>query len=358
MQKKSLPADESILWEAVLAKDHDWDGKFVFGVKSTGIFCMPSCPARRPCQSSVLFFASSEDAKAAGYRPCKRCHPDQFIPPEKEYQKLIQILDSIEPGKITVKQWADQGEVSEEKLRNLIMRFSGLNPKKYLWIKKIESFKRKISSGDEILSAQISSGFGSSSRLYEKAGKFLGMTPGVYKKGGKGMVIRYVFIETPLGQILMAGTERGVCFIQFGNSKEELIRLLMKEFPAAEVIRHTNHLTDWVNQLEDYFSGKPEKLQIPLDVQNTDFRLRVWHELQKIPFGEKRSYSDIAKNIGQPKAVRAVASACAANPVAIVTPCHRVVHEDGSISGYRWGIERKKAILEFEEKSKRLQDKK
>lgn len=172
------------------------------------------------------------------------------------------------------------------------------------------------------------------------------------------MVIRYVFIETPLGQILMAGTERGVCFIQFGNSKEELIRLLMKEFPAAEVIPHTNELTDWVNQLEDYFSGKPEKLQIPLDVQNTDFRLRVWHELQKIPFGEKRSYSDIAKNIGQPKAVRAVASACAANPVAIVTPCHRVVHEDGSISGYRWGIERKKAILEFEEKSKRLQDKK
>jgi AraC family transcriptional regulator of adaptative response/methylated-DNA-[protein]-cysteine methyltransferase len=216
--------------------------------------------------------------------------------------------------------------------------------------KKMELFKTNIQSGDNVTRSLYNAGFGSSSRLYEKASQRLGMTPGKYKNGGKGESIIYSILDTILGKMLIAATHHGVCSIRFGSDENELLANLKDEFPHADCQPNSEKLSQWIDILNRYFNGYTEPLDIPLDVQPTAFRAKVWEELRRIPFGETRSYTQVAQAIGQPSAVRAVASACAANPVAIVTPCHRVVHNDGSVSGYRWGVERKKALLESEHK--------
>jgi AraC family transcriptional regulator, regulatory protein of adaptative response / methylated-DNA-[protein]-cysteine methyltransferase len=337
-----------VFWEAIQTRNRDWDGRLFFGVKTTGIYCRPSCPAKRPLRSSILCFSSAQEAEMAGFRPCKRCHPNLVETLDQEFQRIIGLLDKPDNEALSVQDWASQAKIPAERLRRIILDQTGMSPKKVLLQKKMKVFKQGLKAGETISASQNSAGFGSSSRLYEKAELFLGMTPGLYKRGGDGVNIRYEVINTPIGKLLIAGTTKGVCSIQFGESEAELVGVLRKEYPKAEIELQAGELSGWINQLENYFSGLTHTLTIPLDHAATAFQLRVWQELRNIPYGETRSYSQVAEAIGQPTAARAVAAACAANPAAVVTPCHRVVHSDGSISGYRWGAEKKLGLLETE----------
>lgn len=339
------------MWNAVLARESRWDGHFFFGVRSTGIYCRPSCPARRPKRESVEFFRSSDTAEKNGFRPCKRCHPNRIGFEKEEYYRCIDILGNPVNEITSVKKWADQSGMTVTKLRKVLHSYSGLSPRDLIMNNKINLFKRNIQAGELLSSSQYAAGFGSPSRLYEKAADNLGMTPGQYKKGGLRLRIFYETLDTPLGKMILAGTTRGVCSIKFGDNEIDLLKELDAEYPQAIKVKQTGELNGWVEQIKEYFEGINRQIDIPLDVQATAFQVKVWSELRKIPFGETRSYSQLAEAVGKPFASRAVATACAANPVAIVNPCHRIIHSDGTISGYRWGVERKKALLDLEKEN-------
>jgi AraC family transcriptional regulator of adaptative response/methylated-DNA-[protein]-cysteine methyltransferase len=245
-------------------------------------------------------------------------------------------------------QWAHHAGITVDALRRVILTNLGILPREILNQKKITGFRSAIRNGEGVAASQYSAGYGSSSRLYEKAGKYLGMTPGQYRRYGKDMKIKYSVFETRLGLMLIAGTERGVCSIQFGTTRNELIDRLGKEFSAASLEENSEAMSEWIISLQTYLEGRGKELRIPLDTNSTAFRAKVWEAIRAIPYGETKSYTRLAEEIGQPSAARAVASACAANPVALVTPCHRVIHGDGTISGYRWGIERKRKLLSME----------
>jgi AraC family transcriptional regulator of adaptative response/methylated-DNA-[protein]-cysteine methyltransferase len=339
-------------WEAFLNRDKAFDGRFFVGVKSTGIYCKPSCPAKKPGFLSCKFFETKTDAVMAGFRPCKRCHPDIELEDNAVFfQRATILLDQHVDTIISVQDWANKAEVTLPRLRSAVKEVTGLSPREYLVNRKVEAFRRSIQSGENVTSALYSAGFGSSSRLYERACRKLGMTPGKYKNGGNGERILFSILNTPYGNLLVAATKIGVCSIKFGDSEKSLLELLQREFPQADISADSGELSPWINVIQQYFKGYSGPLSIPLDLQASAFRQRVWEELRRIPFGETRSYSQVAEAIGQPSAVRAVASACAANPIALVTPCHRVIHSDGSISGYRWGTERKQGLLESERKN-------
>lgn len=343
-----LPSDENELWDVVISRNREWDGRVVFGVKTTGIYCMPSCPSKRPARSSVLFFATNNEAQAAGFRPCKRCQPDKASERKKEFARIMVILD--EPGSeiTSPAQWAEEADITLDTLRRMTLKNLGILPRDILNHKKITGFRSAISTGEGLTASQNSAGYGSSSRLYEKASDYLGMTPGQYRRNGKDVKINYAVFETRLGLMLIAGTERGVCSIQFGETREELTSRLRQEFSAADIEENGETMSTWINILKEYLDGNGKELQIPLDINSTAFRAKVWGAIRAIPYGETRSYAKLAEDIGQPSAARAVASACAANPVALVTPCHRVIHGDGTVSGYRWGKERKNKLLKME----------
>jgi AraC family transcriptional regulator of adaptative response/methylated-DNA-[protein]-cysteine methyltransferase len=298
-----------------------------------------------------VFFASREEAIKAGFRACKRCKPDVNAPEEGDsalFQRATRLLEKQMESIDSVQSWAENLDVALSHLRRAVRQVAGISLREYLMNKKVEAFKQGIQSGENVTAALYSAGFGSSSRLYEKAVHRLGMTPGKYKKGGHGEKIVFTIMRTPYGDLMVAATQKGLCSIKFGKTGDDLAVLLRSEFPRAEILPDSGELSPWIQKLQQYFSGICDLLSIPIDVQATAFQLRVWEELRCIPFGETRSYTQVANAIGKPKAVRAVASACAANPVALVTPCHRVIHSDGSISGYRWGTERKQALLEAE----------
>jgi AraC family transcriptional regulator of adaptative response/methylated-DNA-[protein]-cysteine methyltransferase len=260
----------------------------------------------------------------------------------------MEILLDQQEAVSSVEEWAAAAGISPVFLLRVMKRFTGTTPKRVIMEKRNNDLKELLKNGETISASQFAAGFSSSSRLYEKAVSHLGMTPRKYQNGGAGERIVYDFLNTPLGRMLMAATEHGVCSLKFGEKNHELLKELVCEFPAAKIEQQTGELDLWIEQLNAYFSTHQRIFEIPVDSHATVFQLLVWQELRKIPYGEKRSYSEIARSIGKPKAVRAVASACAANPVAIINPCHRVVHSDGSVSGYRWGIDRKKALLKME----------
>jgi len=338
------------IWEAILARDSQWDGCVYYGVKTTGIYCRPSCPSKRPKREYVEYFRSAIDAERKGYRACKRCQPDVIAEEEAEFHRLMKILEDTTIEINSVHMWASQAGLPVRKLRKVIQQKSGISPRDLILRKKVILFKRNIQAGELVITSQFAAGFGSSSRLYEKAANTLGMTPGQYKNGGMGMKIVYELLDTPLGKMIMAGTERGVCSVKFGEDSDSLVKDLGAEFPRAFIEKHNGELDGWVEQMRNYFTGEVCRFAIPLEIQATAFQMKVWEELRKIPFGETRSYSQLAESVGKPSAARAVATACAANPVAIVNPCHRIIHSNGTLSGYRWGVERKKALLEMEKK--------
>jgi AraC family transcriptional regulator, regulatory protein of adaptative response / methylated-DNA-[protein]-cysteine methyltransferase len=353
-QPLSVKLDEEELWRAVLHRDRASSGRFVYAVRSTGIYCKPSCPSRRPNRSQVVFFESGDAAEQAGFRACRRCRPDANSAADSQVQmvqRARELLDArAEEGAISLQALGSALGISPYHLQRTFKELVGVTPRQYAEALRLARFKQNVKSGSGITDALYEAGYGSGSRLYEKAPRQLGMTPATYRQGGLGMVIRYSILSCPLGRILIAGTERGVCAIRLGDSDEELEESLRREFSAAEILRDDVALRSWAEDLLHRLEGQRVRLNLPLDIRATAFQMRVWRELQEIPYGSTRSYSEVAGSIGQPSATRAVARACATNPVAVVIPCHRVVRQDQSLGGYRWGIDRKRRLLEQESK--------
>lgn len=340
-------------WSAVLARDARSDGEFVFGVSSTGVYCRPSCAARRPRRENVRFFAGPQAAEQAGYRACLRCHP-RARSGNHEADSVKAICRFIEQNldeSLTLGRLGREFHQSPFHLQRRFRTALGITPREYADSCRLRMLKRNLQSGDSVTRAMYDAGYGSSSRLYERTASQLGMTPDKYRRGAIAATIRYACTESPLGRMLVAATERGVCAIQFGRSDAELLEGLKREFPFAMRKADETGLQPWIVDLLKQMRGKDINSALPLDIRATAFQRRVWRYLQSIPFGETKSYGQVAKAIGRPSACRAVARACATNPVAVAIPCHRVVREDGGMGGYRWGIERKKALLEMERES-------
>ena len=338
-------------WLAIQSRDAGFDGLFYYGVRTTGVFCRPACPSRRPRRANVSYFALPEAARAAGFRACLRCRPDEANPrdPQAELvQGVCRLIESATEERPDMDAVGEQLRLSRSHLQRLFKKLMGITPREYAEALRVERFKGGVRAGRSVTDAMYEAGYGSSSRLYEKASAQLGMTPATYRKGGRGMTIRYTIAESPLGPLLVAATERGVCSVQLGDESEALARALRAEFPRADVRVDETGLRPQVRALLDYLEGQRPHPDLPLDVQGTAFQRRVWEELRRIPPGETASYGDVAVRIGQPTAARAVARACATNPAALVTPCHRVVGADGSVGGYRWGVARKRKLLERE----------
>jgi AraC family transcriptional regulator, regulatory protein of adaptative response / methylated-DNA-[protein]-cysteine methyltransferase len=351
-ESMSARSDEDQRWEAVAARDPGRDGEFVFAVATTGVYCRPSCPARRPRRANVAFFSRPEQAEKAGFRACLRCRPKALSgnPQSETVKAICRYIEQHLDEPVTLERL---GKIFRQSSFHLQRRFKsalGITPREYADSCRMRQLKRHLQSGDNVTRAMYDAGYGSSSRLYEKTASQLGMTPDKYRRGAIAATIRYACSDSPLGRMLIAATDRGVCSIQFANSDGELIEGLKREFPFAVRKPDEGGLQAWVEALLSKMTGRELNAALPLDIRATAFQRRVWTYLQSIPFGATKSYGEVAKAIGQPTASRAVARACATNPVAVAIPCHRVVREDGKISGYRWGVERKKALLELEER--------
>ncbi|MGE5571109.1 MAG: bifunctional DNA-binding transcriptional regulator/O6-methylguanine-DNA methyltransferase Ada [Rhodospirillales bacterium] len=333
--------DDERRWEAVSARDPAYDGRFVYAVRSTGVYCKPSCPARRPGRDQVRYFDAPDAAERAGFRPCRRCHPRDVNNTEAALVEAA--CRALEAGGTP----ADCG-VGPRRLTKAFLRQLGVTPRQYADALRLESFKAQVRKGGEVTEALYEAGYGSSSRLYERAGAQLGMTPGTYRKGGRGMRIAFAIADCPLGRLLVAATQRGVCAVALADSDEELEAALAGEFPEAELRRDDEQVGSWTRAVVEHLEGARPALDLPLDIRATAFQRRVWEELRRIPRGETRTYQEVARAIGRPTAARAVARACATNPVALAIPCHRVVRGDGGEGGYRWGVARKRALLKSE----------
>lgn len=335
-------------WLAVLNRDSKFDGRFVYAVRSTGIYCRPTCPSRRPGRSQVLFFGAPGEAERAGFRPCRRCEPESARRRPKLISDVCRYLESNLPERLPLQEIGRKFNISPSHLHRVFKRALGVSMTHYAKACRLESFKAAIRRGSDVTTAIYEAGFGSSSRLYEVSDSSLGMTPAVYKKGGNAIRIRYMTSACSLGRLLVASTDRGICAVTLGNSDAELISALQAEYPHAGLERDKSHLRQALSRLLRHLSGVEVYPELPLDIQATAFQRRVWEELQRIPSGTTRSYSEIASRIGSPGAARAVANACASNPVALLIPCHRVVAKDGGQGGYRWGKDRKRKLLKKE----------
>jgi len=340
-------------WRAVIERDAKRDGEFVFAVSTTGVYCRPSCAARRPRRENVQFFGTPEQAERGGYRACLRCKPKALSGNSQadSVKAICRFIEQHLDEPVTLERLGKEFHQSPFHLQRRFKAALGITPREYADSCRLRLLRRNLQAGDSVTRAMYDAGYGSSSRLYERTASQLGMTPDKYRRGAIAAAIRYTCADSPLGRMLIAATERGVCSIQFARTDGELIEGLRREFPFATRKQDSGGLQSWVEALVSQMSGRELDSSLPLDIRATAFQRRVWAYLQAIPFGETQSYSEVAKAIGQPSAARAVARACATNPVAIAIPCHRVVREDGSMGGYRWGIERKRALLEMEQKA-------
>lgn len=332
-------------WQAVQQRDAS-QTSFVYAVRSTGIYCRPGCPARTPKRDNITFYALPELAQRAGYRACKRCQPDDTSDGDSIITAICRFIEqTLTANLVTLSQ---QFDLSPAHLQKRFKQSVGVSPQAYLEACRMGTLKTLLRGGDSVAGASFEAGFGSSSRLYSRAQQELGMTPKTYKEQGVNTTIRYSISDSPLGKLLVAATAKGICSVRLADSSRELEQELRQEFSAATVQEDAGYLRDWVTRILAYLQGQEPNLTLPTDVRATAFQKRVWQALQAIPYGETRSYAQVAEAIGKPSAVRAVAGACAKNPTALVVPCHRVVRSDGSLSGYRWGVDRKKRLLEQE----------
>lgn len=335
-------------WQATLHRDARADGSFVFAVRSTHIYCRPSCPARRPLRRNTLFFRTAQDAESHGFRPCRRCRPKQQDSATALVQQVAAVLSHGSEESFRLGGLAAQLKTTPAQLRRAFRRVTGLTPKGFEQAFRLARFKKMLREGRSVTEALYACGYGSSSRLYEKTNAHLGMTPASYRKGGAGMQIGYTVANTTLGKVLVAATERGVSAVYLGESEKSLVEELRKEYAQADIVRAAEGNENWLREIVRRVEGNAPSMDLPLDVQATAFQERVWRELQKIPRGATRTYTQVARALGKPRSVRAVARACATNPVSIVVPCHRVIRTDGTLAGYRWGLQRKEKLLERE----------
>jgi AraC family transcriptional regulator of adaptative response/methylated-DNA-[protein]-cysteine methyltransferase len=343
--------DDERCWQAVLAREPGFDGAFVYAVRSTGIFCRPTCPSRRPRREQVLFFGQPAAAEQAGFRACRRCRPGgpAHSASQSDLAERARLLIEAHPDQaLTLDELGAQVGASPHHLQRVFKRVIGITPRQYAEARRLDRLKNRLKEGDSVTTALYEAGYNSSSQLYEQAPERLGMTPATYRRGGAGARIGYSIADTPLGRLLVAATERGVCFVSLADADAPLEAALAREYPAAAIERDDARLGEWLGAIARHLSGDEPRLDLPLDVQATAFQWRVWEALKAIPYGDTRSYRQIAEALGDRNAARAVARACATNPVALVIPCHRVVREGGDMGGYRWGLERKQALLQRE----------
>jgi AraC family transcriptional regulator of adaptative response/methylated-DNA-[protein]-cysteine methyltransferase len=342
-------------WQAVVDRDRAHAGAFVYAVRSTGIYCQPGCPSRRPRRESVDFFPSPEAAEGHGFRACKRCRPKQARaadPALTAVRRACAFITAHSDEPLDLAAIAAHVGLSRFHLQRTFTRLVGLSPKAYLEAVRASRFREGLRNPRATLSGAVyEAGYGSSSRVYERRPTG-GVTPGDYRTGGKGLVVRYVVVDCALGRLLVAGTEKGVCAVKLGDDDRPLVAELQAEFPRAVIEPHEKALAPWTRALRGYAAGRVPDAELPLDVRGTAFQWQVWRYLQSIPAGETRTYSDVATGIRRPAAVRAVARACATNQVALAVPCHRVIGKDGSLTGYRWGIARKEALLKAERRGR------
>lgn len=337
-------------WAAVVARDSRADGEFFYSVKTTGVYCRPSCPARTAKPENVCFHLTRTDAEQAGFRPCKRCKPDQPSLNEQHAETVANICRFIESSETTPKleELAQRAGMSSYYFHRVFRALTGLTPKAYASACRHKRVRVALERGDRVTAAIYEAGYNANSRFYEKSGQVLGMTPSEYRAGAVNMPIRFAIGECSLGSILVASSERGVCAISLGDDPQALIEDLQRRFRKSELTGGDADYERQIAQVVGFVERPATGLDLPLDIRGTAFQQRVWQALREIPAGETRSYTDVAKRIGKPGAVRAVAQACAANALAIAIPCHRVVRSDGSLSGYRWGVERKRTLLQRE----------
>ena len=341
--------NEAVAWESVLHRDASADDRFLYGVTTTGIYCRPSCPSRRPKRDGVQFFDSFEKASAAGFRACKRCQPEQDLDATKQrVQRACELIETRLDENSSLADLSRDLGISPSHLQRTFKKIVGVSPREYSDALRLKKWKACSKNGAPILEATFEAGYGSSRALYERAAAQLGMTPATYRKGGAGLEIYFDIAPCDLGFLLVAATEKGICAVTMGDEIQTLESNLRSEFSGAKIQRDASKLQENIGAVLQLLDGEKPSLNLPLDVRATTFQWRVWQELQKIESGQTRSYSQIASQIGQPSAARAVARACATNSVALLIPCHRVVRESGELSGYRWGLERKAALLRRE----------
>lgn len=344
---------ETAMRRALVQRDANYDGAFFYGVMTTGVYCRPSCPSRQPKPENVRFFRDPAAAEAAGLRECKRCRPraahDRTA---RMIQDLAAYIETHAAEPLTLTRLAERAHLSPAHLQRRFKAALGVSPKMYHDAARLRRLKGGLKAGKSVIDAIAEAGFESTSRVYNHAPRNLGMTPSVYRRGGTGEAIHYAARTTAMGPLLMAATERGVCFAQFGASTSALIAQLKSEFPNAthtpSSMTDSPELNAWMQALDAHIVGGAPRPDLPLDLRGTAFQIRVWRFLLQIPEGSVVSYSELAEGIGAPKAVRAAASACAANRIAVLVPCHRVLRGDGALGGYRWGLERKRVLIEQE----------
>jgi len=334
-------------WTALERRDAAAADKFLYGVRTTGVYCRPGCTSRLPLRRNTVFFETIAEAEAAGLRPCKRCRPTEASAASRHLaaiEKACALLRTSETIP-SLGELADAACISRFHFHRVFKQITGVTPRDYARSHRLGRLGEKLDAGQPITASIYASGFGSSSRAYEAAPAGLGMTPGRRRRGGSGETIRFVTVATALGWALVAATERGICMTALGDDRDSLAGSLRQRFPSAEVIAEDAGLKQWADRIVRFITAPEQNLDLPLDIRGTAFQARVWRALQKIPLGKTASYTEIAAALGQPKAVRAVAQACAANKLALIVPCHRVIRSDGELGGYRWGLERKQALL-------------
>lgn len=336
-------------WRAVVERDRRQDGCFVYAVETTTIYCRPSCPSRRPLRKNVRFLPSAAAAERLGYRACRRCQPAAALgPKEAVVERIRALLVNNRESPPTLAELGQALSLSPSYLQRLFKQHTGVSPKAYLDAQRFQQLKEALRKEDGVSAAMYAAGYQAPSRAYEKTRARLGMTPSTYRRGGAGQRVAYAVAESALGRTLVATTALGVCRVAFGASDEALLQELRAEYPKAEVVPAGPEAQAWVQEVVRTVDAPGLPADVQLDVHGTAFQLRVWKALQRIPVGQTASYADVARAIHAPRAVRAVARACASNPVAVLVPCHRVVRSDGALGGYRWGVARKKRLLDTE----------
>lgn len=351
----TVPSDEQ-MYTAVADRDSDYDGRFYYAVLTTGVFCRPSCAARLPKRENVRFFLDSESAARAGFRPCKRCRPDNL---KRDVEKLVEIARYIEThadDRLTLADLGKRAGLSPSRFQKAFKSAFGISPKEYQDAVRLGRFKGALKGGDDVTGAIFSAGFGSTSRVYGEAARNMGMTPSAYRAGGAGERIFHAYRDSSLGPLMMAATARGVCFAQFGSGRAALENQLRQEFPQAELIESpgqgSSELDAWIDALDEHLAENAPRPDLPLDLRGTSFQLKVWRFLLSVKEGDVVSYGELAEAIDEPRAVRAAATACGANRVGVLVPCHRVLRGDGGLGGYRWGVDRKRTLLDMERKAR------
>jgi AraC family transcriptional regulator of adaptative response/methylated-DNA-[protein]-cysteine methyltransferase len=354
MQHESIAMTASpgldVRWRALAGRDSAADGTFVYGVTSTGVYCRPSCPSRRPRADRVQFFDTGAEARRKGFRPCKRCKPDLVdvgVPGMEAVRRVSAYLAAHADESVTLARLSRVALMSPHHLQRRFKAIVGISPREFQAACREDRLRASLRRGQDVTTAIYEAGYGSPSRVYE-SGVARGMSPSAYRRHGAGMQIAYSIVPSPFGRLLVGTTSHGVCAVKLGDSDRALRDALGEEYRHAEIREGEAARADWVQAIVKHLDGKLPALDLPIDVRATAFQWKVWRALQAIPYGQTRAYAEVARSIGRPGAVRAVARACATNPVALVVPCHRVVQTGGGLGGYRWGVRRKSKLLRSE----------